>query len=111
MELIERVHNLGYSVCVGVHADNDVERYKRRPVLTLEERVATIRMCKHVDRVIEGAPILIDEPFMLAHGIDMVFHGHEEHETIYEGMYSVPIKLGKLRVPKGKREYPLLILE
>ena len=32
---------------------------------------------------------------MLAHGIDMVFHGHEEHETIYEEMYSVPIKLGK----------------
>ena len=95
MELIERVHNLGYSVCVGVHADNDVQRYKRRPILTLEERVATIRMCKHVDRVIEAAPILIDEPFMLAHGIDMVFHGHEEHETIYEEMYSVPIKLGK----------------
>ena len=95
MELIERVHDLGYSVCVGVHADNDVERYKRRPILTLEERVATIRMCKHVDRVIEAAPILIDEPFMLAHGIDMVFHGHEEHETIYEEMYSVPIKLGK----------------
>ena len=57
--------------------------------------MATIRMCKHVDRVIEAAPILIDEPFMLAHGIDMVFHGHEEHETIYEEMYSVPIKLGK----------------
>ena len=95
MELIERVHDLGYSVCVGVHADNDVERYKRRPILTLEERVATIRMCKHVDRVIEGAPVLIDEPFMLAHGIDMVFHGHEEHETLYEEMYSVPIKLGK----------------
>lgn len=95
VDLIKCVHDLGYNVIVGVHSDGDVERYKRKPILTMEERISTIKMCKFVSSVLPSAPLLIDEQFIIDNDIDMVFHSHEEDEEYYNQMYSVPIKLGK----------------
>lgn len=95
VDLIKHVHSLGYNVIVGVHSDDDVERYKRRPIMTMEERISTIEMCKFVSSVLPNAPLLIDEQFMRDNDIDMVFHSHEEDEEYYNQMYSVPINLGK----------------
>eukprot|EP00656_Telonema_subtile_P016900 TRINITY_DN18964_c0_g1_i1.p1 TRINITY_DN18964_c0_g1~~TRINITY_DN18964_c0_g1_i1.p1 ORF type:complete len:143 (-),score=10.13 TRINITY_DN18964_c0_g1_i1:56-436(-) len=36
---------------VGVHSDELVMTYKRQPVLTMDERAASVGGCKYVDRV------------------------------------------------------------
>ena len=96
INLVRAVRDLGYTVVVGVHSDEEVEGYKRTPVMTLDERVAAVRACKYVTDVIAGAPTVIDEKFINEHNIDMVFHGHTEAEDhLYAEMFEVPMKLGK----------------
>ena len=96
INLIKKVHEMGYTVVVGVHADDDVELYKRTPVMTLAERVAAVEACRFVSHVIASAPLVIDEAFMALHNIDMVFHGHTpEEDHLYNHMFRVPMALGK----------------
>ena len=96
INLVRAVRDLGYTVVVGVHSDEEVEGYKRTPVMTLDERVAAVQACKYVTDVIAGAPTIINEAFMNEHNIDMVFHGHTEAEDhLYAEMFEVPMKLGK----------------
>ena len=96
IKLIKTIHDLGYTVVVGVHDDKDVEQYKRTPVMTLDERVGAVQACRYVSDVITAAPVAIDEAFLATHNIDMVFHGHTPAEDdLYHAMFRVPIQLGK----------------
>ena len=96
IKLIKKVHDLGYTVVVGVHSDQDVEMYKRTPVMTLEERAGAVQACRFVTDVIKSAPVAIDESFLDNNDIDMVFHGHTPAEDdLYYPMFRVPLELGK----------------
>ena len=75
INLVRSVRDLGYTVVVGVHSDEEVEGYKRTPVMTLDERVAAVQACKYVTDVIAGAPTIIDDKFIKEHNIDIVPHG------------------------------------
>ena len=92
INLVRAVRELGYDVLVGVHSDEEVEDYKRTPVMTMDERVAAVGACKYVAEVIPAAPTIIDEDFMNKHNIDMVFHGHtQEEDHLYHDMFQVPM--------------------
>lgn len=93
---IKRVYDMGYNVIVGVHSDETVQTYKRKPILTMDERIKVINVCVYVNSIIKDAPLIISKNFLDKHNIDMVFHGHKiEDEYIYKKMYEVPTKLGK----------------
>ena len=94
INLVRAVRELGYDVLVGVHSDEEVEGYKRTPVMTMDERVAAVGACKYVAEVIPAAPTIIDESFINKHSIDMVFHGHtQEEDHLYHDMFQVPMDL------------------
>jgi glycerol-3-phosphate cytidylyltransferase-like family protein len=86
---------------VGLHSDETIISYKRRPVMTMAERSEVIASNRHVDAVLLNAPLTITESYMRRHGIEMVMHGHTEaDEHRYADMYAVPVRLGKfLRLP------------
>ena len=67
------------TLVVGVHNDLNVTSYKRKPILTQQERCNTIkqsRYIEHVDDVICGCPWTneIDEAWIKEHSIDFVAH-------------------------------------
>lgn len=72
---------------VGVLSDETVASYKRRPIMTLAERVAVIEACKYVDEVIADSPDRVTAEFLDKHAISTVVHGDdlplEEAETVY----------------------------
>ena len=41
---------------VGVHNDETVEGYKRKPVCDMRERIAVVAACRYVDAVIPNTP-------------------------------------------------------
>lgn len=90
---------------VGVNKDEDIESYKGTPTLTLEERTQVIQTCRYIDKVISPAPLIITEEFMNEHGIDLVVHAHEERDTKYDEMYSVPVKLCKFKRLNCPKKY------
>jgi cytidyltransferase-like protein len=69
---IERAKALGDVLVVGVIGDDDAEALSHRPVATLEERVAVIAACRHVDEVVPGAPPTFDDAYLDRYGIDLV---------------------------------------
>ena len=54
---LEQARAYGEELVVGVHSDATVESYKRRPIMTMDERVASVRGCRFVDEVVPDAPM------------------------------------------------------
>ena len=83
-------------IIAGVARDEDCMKYKRRPILTQEERARSLRACRYVDEVIEGAPWVITQDFLDAQAIDYVCHDEASYPAadgtcgdIYEYVKSV----------------------
>ena len=72
MNLFKRTLKYGDNVIVGVHNDEDVMSYKHVPVVSHEERVRTVELCKNVHEVIPNAPLVLDDKFLDEHRIEAV---------------------------------------
>ena len=69
---LQQSKGFGDYLIVGVHNDNDVESYKRKPIMNMEQRIKVIENCKFVDKVIKDAPLVITPEFLSEHNIDIV---------------------------------------
>lgn len=72
MNLFKRTLKYGDNVIVGVHNDEDVMSYKHAPVVSHEERVRTVELCKNVHEVIPNAPLVLDDKFLDEYRIEAV---------------------------------------
>jgi len=84
----------GTRLFVGILSDEDVMRYKRRPIMTMNERVEEVRTCKYVHKVIYPAPFPgIPEGFIKQHRIHVVCLSpeYDKPDDIY---YAVPRRMG-----------------
>ncbi|EAN85161.1 putative cholinephosphate cytidylyltransferase A [Trypanosoma cruzi] len=87
----------GNRLIVGVCGDEDCENYKRRPIMTTEERVNEVRMCKFVSQVISNSPVTgVTEEMIKRHNIHVVVCG-KEYDRPDDTFYAVPRRLGILR--------------
>ena len=84
----------GDYLIVGLCADEDVASYKRWPILTLEERVKSVKDCPLVDEVIPGCPLCITQELIDQYKIDLVIHGDDMSEEQLAYYYAVPIRMG-----------------
>ncbi len=60
-------------IYVGIHNDETVESYKRKPILTMEERIKVLEGCKYIDMIIPNAPLKITEEYIKLHNINKIF--------------------------------------
>ena len=74
VNLLKQARELGDYLIVGVHSDKVVEGYKRLPIMTMEERIATIFSCRYVDEVIPNAPLSIDLKWINKHNFCLSFY-------------------------------------
>lgn len=65
---------------VGVVSDKDCISYKRKPIISEDDRVEIVRNIKLVDKVIFPCPLIVDMEFIHKHNIDMVVHGFSNEE-------------------------------
>ncbi len=97
VEFLRQARALGDYLLVGIHSDDVVEANKRKPILTLEERVKSVAGCRWVDEVIPCAPWRIDSPWIEKYSIDLVVHGDDFSQERIEYFYEVPLGLGIFR--------------
>jgi len=71
MEFFKKLHMHG-DVVVGVHNNNDVMSYKRKPYMDMETRVETVKHIKYVVEVIPHAPLITTCEFMRQHNLDII---------------------------------------
>ena len=94
---LQRARALGDRLVVGIHADDVVMSYKRRPILTMDERVRAVRGCRYVDEVIPDAPLVVDRGWIELHRIDLVVHADDLDEDELDRLYRAPREMGIFR--------------
>jgi glycerol-3-phosphate cytidylyltransferase len=98
VNILRSARALGDELVVGIHSDEDATGYKRRPVMTMQERAEVVRACRYVDEVITDAPLVIPEEWVRRHRIDLVVHGDDFGAEEIERYYAVPQRLGIMRL-------------
>lgn len=97
IKFLKQAKQLGDYLIVGIISDEDVETYKRKPIITLSNRVPILENCSLVDKVIPASPLKITEDFLRIHNIDVVVHGDDSKQ---EEFFKVPIDLNKMEYVK-----------
>jgi len=98
VELLRAARELGDAVVVGVISDELAETYKRRPIMTMAERIAVIEACRYVDEVIPDAPLVVTSEFLRVHGIALVAHGDDISHEVIDEVYGEPRREGKVQI-------------
>ncbi|MCB1111343.1 MAG: adenylyltransferase/cytidyltransferase family protein [Chlamydiia bacterium] len=93
-EFLKKAKAEGDYLIVGIISDEDVEGYKRRPIMTLDERATAVANYPLVDEVIPASPLVLNEKFLKDHHIDLVIHGDDMPQEQIDIYYHVPIKMG-----------------
>ena len=97
VNFLRQARRHGDYLLVGVHADETVMSYKRRPILSMEERVASVEGCRYVDEVVSHAPLTIDRAWIELHNIDLILHGDDSSSEMEQLWYKTPIEMGIYR--------------
>jgi cytidyltransferase-like protein len=97
VNFLRQARRQGDYLLVGVHSDETVMSYKRRPILSMDERVASVEGCRYVDEVVSNAPLTIDRAWIEQNKIDLVLHGDDFSSEMEELFYKTPIEMGIYR--------------
>jgi len=99
VEFFRRARALGDRLVVGLVGDSDVASYKPAPIMTFEERLAVVRGCRFVDRVLdEPAPLHCTRAFLARIGASYCCHGDDMSEAELLHWYGDLVSTGGLKV-------------
>jgi cytidyltransferase-like protein len=102
VELLRAAREFGDELVVGVLSDETVAAYKRRPIMTLAERVAVIGACRFVEEVIPDSPYRVTKDFLDEHRLALVVHGDDLPGEGVADVYGEVQQAGLLRmVPRA----------
>jgi len=77
INFLKKIYNdykqLDDKIYVGIHNDETVESYKRKPILTMDERIKVLECCKYIDVIVPNAPLKITDDYIKRHNIDKIF--------------------------------------
>jgi cytidyltransferase-like protein len=60
---------------VGVVSDIDCESYKRKPIISEDDRVEIVKSINIVNSIVFPCPLILTIDFIKMHNIDIVVHG------------------------------------
>ncbi|MEU9474386.1 adenylyltransferase/cytidyltransferase family protein [Streptomyces sp. NPDC048191] len=98
VSLLKEAREFGDYLMVGVLSDEVVASYKRRPIMSLAERIAVIEACRYVDEVLPDAPYRVTRDFLDRHDIALVVHGDDIMPEVVEEIFGEVSAAGKLRL-------------
>jgi cytidyltransferase-like protein len=96
--LLKAARDFGDWLIVGVLSDETASSYKRRPIMSLDERVTVIKACRYVDEVVPDAPYRITAEFLDEHDIAVVVHGDDLSPEAIEEVFGPVSATGRLRL-------------
>jgi cytidyltransferase-like protein len=94
--LLRAARAFGDQLVVGVLSDETVAAYKRRPIMTMDERVAVIEACRYVDEVLADAPYRVTQKFLDEHRLAIVVHGDDVDADGVADVYGAAQEAGLL---------------
>ena len=99
VEFFRHARALGDRLIVGLVGDADVASYKPAPIMTFAERLAVVRGCRFVDRVLETpAPLHCTQNFLDEIGADFCCHGNDMNAEELDYWYHDIASADRLKV-------------
>jgi cytidyltransferase-like protein len=98
VEFFRKARELGDRVIVGVPSAATIADYKRPPIMTLEERVAVVRACRYVDRVVPDSPRHVTAEFLDSIGADFAVHGDDITTEALEVSFPGLMAAGRMKL-------------
>jgi cytidyltransferase-like protein len=95
---LKRARMLGTELVVGIISDEVATNYKRKPILSQEERIKVLTACKYVDDIIPNAPLAPTKEFLETHHIDIVVHGDDFTEAKLYTYFADPMAMNMMRI-------------
>lgn len=99
---LKKAHQLGTYLIVGIISDEVATAYKRKPILSQDERTKVLAGCKYVDEIINDAPLIVTKEFIQQHNIDLVVHGDDfnptQLRTCLRTYFSDPVAMNIMRI-------------
>jgi glycerol-3-phosphate cytidylyltransferase len=77
VNFLRQAKKLGDFLVVSLNTDEFCEEYKRKPVMTYEERRDALKSCRYVDAVIKNTGGKDSKPPILEVGPDIIVHGDD----------------------------------
>ena len=87
VEFLKKASEFGNHLIVGIHSDEAVQVNKRNPILSREERAASVDGCRYVDEVVPDAPWIMGAAWIEEHKIDVAVHGDDYASEKIEHIY------------------------
>ncbi len=86
LELIKKAKAEGDYLIVGLHPDDIITKYKRKPIVKFEDRKKIIESISYVDKVIEDCmdyrtPTMLDN--IVSNGVELLVHGDDWLPPLY----------------------------
>jgi len=77
----------GY-IIVGIHSDEEVAAYKRKPIIPMSKRIEMVQNCSLVNEVWSDTPLKLTKAYLESGKVDIVAGtlcrcGNEAHDTQY----------------------------
>lgn len=107
LRFIKECAKLGTYVVVGLHTDEEVNRYRgaNHPMMNLNERTLSVLACRYVNEVVIGAPYVVDEQIIKHFNVSHVCHGlatTAPNSSKGEDPYKIPKEMGIFRSVDSK---------
>lgn len=99
VEFFHHSRALGDRLVVGLVGDQDVDTYKPAPIMNFEERIAVVRSCRVVDRVLHApAPLHCTRQFLDDIDAKYCCHGDDMSTQELDHWYHDIIAAGRLKL-------------
>ena len=76
VELLRRARALGDRLIVAINGDDIVEKYKRRPYIKEDDRLAVVQACRYVDEAFV-IHTFDNKEVICKYGINIIVHGDD----------------------------------
>lgn len=76
--ILQAAKETGDYLIVGLHNDNEIKKIKGEyPIMRTKERKLCLLSNKHIDEIIDDAPYVLDDDFIVDNQINLIFCGEE----------------------------------
>ncbi len=77
INILKNAKRIADNVTVCLNTDEFATKYKRRPIMSLDERVDIIKSCKYVDHVMVSSGGRSSRDAIIKSGADVIIHGDD----------------------------------
>ena len=110
IRFIKKAKELGDNLVVGLHSDETMQSYKRKPVMTFKERKELLESVKYIDEIIDNAPTNPNGEYLKKLKIDFMAIPNNVDKQLINKLYKYPYENNMIKIINYTKEISTSII-